>query len=282
MKSIIVTGSSGQLGSETVRLLRQKNYPVKGVDIIPSQTADLILDITNKDAVFTHIKQAGCIVHTAAVHGKQYALGYPRQAFIDTNITGTLNLLEACKQNNIPKLVYISTTSIYGNAMQNEQEAVWVDESLTPEPRDIYDITKQTAEHLCRDYSGKENVETLTLRVSRFLPEPENTEANHRLYRGLDVRDGAAAILLAIEKTFDSYDCFNISCLSPFKQDDVFELKHHPEKVVEKYFSWAHLAYKKRGWKLPDEIDRVYSIEKAMRVLGYKPEYNFEQIFKNN
>ncbi|WP_194972631.1 NAD-dependent epimerase/dehydratase family protein [Aquiflexum lacus] len=276
MNNILVTGSSGQLGEEVVLQLRSKGYSVTGIDIIPSRTTDKIVDISNPFEVQNAIGEMGGVIHTAAIHGKHYALDFPREDFIRTNINGTFNLLQASLENKIEKFVSISTTSIYGNAMVDSKNAVWVDEMLTPNPRDIYDITKLTSELLCRDYFEKEGLESVVLRVSRFLPEPDNLKANHRLYRGLDERDGAAAVILALEKKFKDFEIFNISNLSPFQKEDLTEIKKNPKAVILKYYPEAGEVYARQGWEFPKEIDRVYCIDKAREMFNYKPKFNFD------
>ena len=277
-KKILVTGSSGQLGREIVRQLREKAYEVVGVDIIPSSATEARLDIRDKAQVFAATQSVDAIIHTAAVHGKHYALGYPREAFTATNIDGTLHLLEACVAHGIRKFLYTSTTSIYGHAMTDDRAAVWVDEALPPDPRDIYDITKLTAELLCRDFFEKEGVQTTILRVSRFLPEPGNTVAIHRLYRGLDERDGAAAHLLALEKTFDRFEMFNISAKSPFTKADLKALKTDPKAAIQRHYPDAAQVFAARQWAFPSSIDRVYVVDKAERLLGYAPQHNFGEL----
>jgi nucleoside-diphosphate-sugar epimerase len=207
-------------------------------------------------------------------------LNYPREEFIETNINGTLNLLSACVVNGIKKFLYTSTTSIYGTAMVNEKQAVWVDEDLTPQPRDIYDITKLTCELVCKDYFEKEKIETTVLRVSRFLPEDENTKANHRIYRGLDEEDGAIGHLLALEKSFDLFQVYNISNESPFKKEDLVDLYTNPRKVMMKYYPDIEQIYADKNWTFLERIDRVYSIEKAKKELNYRPTNNFDAFLK--
>ncbi|UZR99711.1 NAD-dependent epimerase/dehydratase family protein [Chondrinema litorale] len=280
MMKILVTGSSGRLGKEIVKLLRQNNYEVLGTDLVKSETTDEILDIRNLDSVLQITKSIDAIIHTAAIHGKHYELNYPREEFIAANINGTFNLLKACVQNGISKLVYTSTTSIYGEAMVDNSKAVWVTEKLTPIPRDIYDITKLTAELLCKDYFEKEQIETTVLRVSRFLPEIDNLKAIHRLYRGLDEEDGAMAHMLALQKHFDSFEIFNISNHSAFKETDVDMLYQNPKEVILKYYPQAETFFERENWQFPQKIDRVYVIEKAIKLLGYKPAHNFETFLK--
>lgn len=280
MKRILVTGSSGQLGKELVIQLKAKRYDVIGIDIIASSTTDQIIDIRNAKQINEVTDGLDAIIHTAAIHGKHYELNYPREDFIRTNIDGTFNLLNACVLNGVNKFLYTSTTSIYGNAMVNPEQAVWVDESLTPDPRDIYDITKLTAELLCKDFFDKNHIETTVLRVSRFLPESENLKAIHRLYRGLDKKDGAMGIILALEKTFETFEVYNISNESPFKKNDLTDLIRNPREVIKKYFPNIEKVFSEKEWGFPNKIDRVYSIEKAKRELNYRPTNNFDTFIK--
>jgi len=276
MKKILVTGSSGQLGRTIVKQLRLKQYETIGIDMIESQTTDFLIDIRDKNQINEITKGIDAIIHTAAIHGKHYELKFPREAFIETNINGTFNLLNACKENGINKFLYTSTTSIYGKSMVNEKEAVWVDETLLPNPRDIYDITKLTAELLCQDFFEKEGLETTVLRVSRFLPETPNLKAIHRLYRGLDEFDGASGHILALEKKFTTFEIYNISNDTPFQKEDLKALFNNPKQVIMRYYPTSEKVFNDRGWIFPNRIDRVYCIDKAKKELGYKPINNFD------
>ncbi|MDN3582271.1 NAD-dependent epimerase/dehydratase family protein [Mucilaginibacter flavus] len=276
--NILVTGSSGRLGSCTVNHLRAYGHRVFGIDVIASDTTDKLIDIANKQVVEDVCNGFQAIIHTAALHGKHYDLAYPRDAFIDVNIKGTLNLLNACIKNRVKQFLYTSTTSIYGDAMVDDAKAVWVDELLPEQPRDIYDITKQTTEQLCKDFFYKEGLQTSVYRVGRFLPEDDNLKINHRLYRGLDERDGAEALRLALNTHFENFEIFNISSGSPFAPVDLVTLKHNPEAAILKYYPEAHAIYQHKNWVFPKSIDRVYICDKAKQRLGYEPKYTFEYL----
>ncbi len=270
---ILVTGSSGILGSEIVRQLSK--HDLITIDITPSETTKFIIDVKDRDKIFKITKDVDVIIHTAAVHGKHVDLNYPKMEFIRTNIEGTLNLLEAAVYNNIKKIIFTSTTSIYGKAMVDSEKAVWVDEDLVPMPRDIYDISKLAAENLCLDFSEKYNIPAFVFRISRFMDEPINDIANYRLYRGIDVRDGAAGHILSIESGLTGFNLFNLSNDTLFKKEDLIKLKTNPKEVILKYYKDVENIYKKRKWIFPETIDRVYVIDKAKKLLGYKPEYNY-------
>jgi UDP-glucose 4-epimerase len=273
-----VTGSSGRLGSATVKHLEAAGYRVHGVDVVTSPTTHEVLDINDSLAVYASTRDFDAIIHTAAVHGRHYELNYPREAFVQINIMGTLNLLNACVKNGLSRFLFTSTTSIYGNAMVDDNKAVWVDELLAEQPRDIYDITKQTAEQLCKDFFYKEGLQASVYRVGRFLPEDDNLKINHRLYRGLDERDGAKALQLGLEADLKNYEVFNISSGSPFSYDETALIKHSPKEVILRHYPEAEEIYKTKGWIFPQSIDRVYVCDKAKAMLGYKPEFTFEYL----
>lgn len=281
MRRVLVTGSSGQLGKVTVQHLRTNGFTVTGVDLLPSSTTDEVADITHEETAHRLTQNIDAVIHTAAIHGKHFELGYPRHDFISVNILGTLILLEACVKNGVQRFLYTSTTSIYGQSLVNDDQAVWVDEDLPIRPRDIYDITKQAAEELCRDFFYKEGLQISVYRVGRFLPEPQNLRLNHRLYRGLDERDGAEALQLALGSTFDKFEIFNISSGSPFGKEDLSALKRSAREVILKHYPQAEAVYAANGWAFPESIDRVYVSEKARRMLNYQPRYTFEYLLNN-
>lgn len=278
--NVLVTGSSGRLGAAIIRLLREKNVKCYGCDVVPSETTDACVDICDREKIFRIVNEVDSVIHTAAIHGKHMDMNTPRMEFVRTNINGTLNLLDAAVRSNVKNFIYTSTTSVYGKLMDSESEAVWVQEDLPTKPRDIYDITKLAGEELCRDFFEKESLHTCILRVSRFMHEPINTIANYRLYRGLDERDAAEAHWLALN-TKITFEVFNISNNSPFKRKDLRELKVAPESVILKYYPESKEIYVRKKWTFPKSIDRVYSIEKAKKLLGYNPKNNFIEFIRH-
>ena len=273
--NIVVTGSSGLLGSEIVRQLENEN--VISLDIVPGPATQHIISVSDRKKIFRISENADAIIHTAALHGKHMDLDVPKTDFIRTNIEGTLNLLEAAVFHNINKFIFTSTTSIYGKAMLNNKQAVWVDESLVPQPRDIYDISKQAGENLCMDFAEKHHIDAFIFRISRFMEESANDMANYRLYRGIDVRDGASGHILALYSSLKGFNLFNLSNDTLFREEDLALLKSNPEKVILKYYPEAEAIYRENKWQFPGTIDRVYVIRKAKELLGYKPGHNYMQ-----
>jgi UDP-glucose 4-epimerase len=275
---ILVTGSSGQLGSFISSMLL-KEHSIIGVDLLPGKFTSRIGNISDCDFVTSVTKNVEIIFHTCSLHAPHLKT-HSRKDFIDTNIHGTLNLLKSAKENGVRRFIYTSTTSLYGHAMASSKEAVWVTENLVPKPRDIYDVTKIAAEGLCETYANEHQLPCLSLRVSRYFQESDCLMAIYRLYRGVDVRDAAKAHILAMDVEIQGYDVFNISSLSPFSKDEAHDLFNNAPQVLKKHFPDIERVFAKKGWKLPKKIDRVYSVDKAQRILKYKPEFNFDSFLE--
>jgi len=275
---ILATGSSGQLGAEVSSMLSE-NHSVLGVDLLPGEFTTHVGSIVDRNFVFSVMENVEYIIHTASLHAPHLET-HSKKEFIDTNVMGTLNLLEASIANGVRRFVYSSTTSLYGYAMVSPEKAVWVTEDLLPQPRDIYDVTKITAEGLCKVYSRTYGLPCISLRVSRFFPESEYLITIYRLYRGVDVRDAAQAHILAMTAETEGYGVFNISALSPFSRDETYDLFHDAPNVLLRRFPDLGSLFAKKGWELPESIDRVYSIERAKNILGYCPSFNFDTLIK--
>src|SRR5690349_630820 len=114
--TILVTGSAGHLGEALMRTLRSAQRPVRGIDIKPSAFTDEVGSITDRAFVARQLTNVDAIIHTATLH-KPHLVTHSRQDFLDTNVTGTLVLLEAAVAAKIPRFVFTSTTSAFGSAL---------------------------------------------------------------------------------------------------------------------------------------------------------------------
>lgn len=276
---ILITGSSGQLGSAIARRLAGE-HTVLGLDVAPGPHTTHLGSVADRACV-RELLSSGirAVIHTASLHAPHVAR-QPRAAFVEVNVQGTLNLLEAAAAAGVDRFVYTSTTSLYGHAMVPRDRAVWVTESLAPRPRDIYDITKIAAEQLCLDVAAHTDMPVLCLRTSRFWNESPHLRAIYRLYRGVDVDDAVDAHLLALHRPTPPSGIFNISALSPFQPGDTADLLRNARAVIHRYYPQAEALFRARGWPLPERIDRVYVIDHARDALGYAPRRNFDHVLR--
>lgn len=289
---ILVTGSSGHLGEALMRRLRDSNHETVGIDILPSAYTDAVGSIADRDFVRRCMRGVDAVLHAATLH-KPHVATHARQDFIDTNISGTLNLLEEAVAAKAKSFTYTSTTSAFGDALTPPPgaPAAWITEDVVPIPKNIYGVTKVAAENLCQLFRRKFGLPCLVLRTSRFFPEADdskemrdrfidaNIKANEFLYRRVDVADIVDAHLLAIDKAPQlGFGRYIISATTPFARADLAELRNDAPGVLHRLFPDYADEYARHGWHMFDSIDRVYVNELARRELGWEPRYDFAYV----
>jgi UDP-glucose 4-epimerase len=275
---ILVTGSSGRIGGAIAARLKL-NHQVIGLDLRPGPLTTEVADVEDTARLATLLTGTNAIVHTASLHVPDLA-ARSREAFRAVNVDATRRLLEAAGSAGVGRFIYTSTTSLYGDAMlPSDGAAVWVDESLAPQPRDIYDETKLAAEEACRD-AARAGLACTSLRMSRCFPEEPRLVAIYRLYRGVDAEDVAQAHEAALAADGGGFEAYNVSAPSPFRREDCRRLFEDATSVLLERHPWAEAEFAGRAWQLPRSIDRVYVVEKAVAGLGYRPQHDFAALFR--
>ncbi|MDQ3075072.1 MAG: NAD(P)-dependent oxidoreductase, partial [Pseudomonadota bacterium] len=172
---ILLTGSSGWLGRFLAPMLRASGHMVIGIDVAPGADTDVVGSVGDRALIDRTFDQhrPHAVIHAGALHKPDIAR-HPAQDFIDVNVTGTLNLIEAAIAAGHDRFIFTSTTSLMiGEAIRAEtaEQAVWIDEAMTPiEPRNIYGVTKFAAEQLCRSVHDDHGLAVMILRTARFFP----------------------------------------------------------------------------------------------------------------
>ena len=272
-----------------MRTLRDQGRSVVSIDLLPSPFTDVVGDIANRKLVDECMRGVTHVLHTATLH-KPHVATHSRQVFVDTNVTGTLNLLEAAVANKVKAFVFTSTTSTFGDALTPPpgSPAAWITEDVVPIPKNIYGVTKTAAEDLCRLFHRNAKLPCLVLRTSRFFPEEDdvaerasayeeaNLKVNELLYRRVDVEDVVSSLLLAMEKAPAlDFGKFIITATTPFQREDLAQLGTDAPAALAKYFPEYPEIYARLGWKMLPTLDRVYVNARARDLLGWRPKYDF-------
>ena len=113
----LVTGSSGHLGEALMRTLRAAGRTAVGLDAIPGPFTDEVASIADRAAVARCMNDVDVVLHVATLH-KPHVATHSREAFVETNIRGTLILLEEAARARVRAFVMTSTTSAFGDALK--------------------------------------------------------------------------------------------------------------------------------------------------------------------
>jgi nucleoside-diphosphate-sugar epimerase len=286
---VLVTGSSGHLGRALVRVLKSEGYEVTGLDLLASAQTDAVGSITDRSLVRLCMAEVGAVIHTATLH-KPHVGMHSRQEFVDTNVTGTLSLLEGAAEAGVGCFVLTSTTSIFGRSLVPPPgaPASWITEDVVPVSKNIYGATKIAAEELGQLFHSDHGLPCVILRTSRFFPESDddpdlrdtyldaNIKVNELLYRRVDLEDVVSAHLLALRQGSSiGFGRYIISATTPFTRVDLADLRSDARVVVRRLFPECEDIYARRRWQLFPSIERVYVNTHARPELGWSPRYDF-------
>ena len=278
---ILVTGSAGHLGEALVRTLAPDNEVI-GLDVIDSPFTQVVGTITDREIVESCMVGVDCVLHTATLH-KPHMLTHTRQQFIETNLTGTLNLLELCRLSGIKKFVLASTSSLYGA----KNTRPFGEEANTDGPLSPYAASKKAAEALCYTYHHLHGLDVTIFRyftvygpagrpdmsIFRFIKwiaenEPltlygDGTQERDFTY----VDDIARGTVLGLKPL--GYEIINLGSDTPVVLLDTVRM------VEEAVGRKAHLTFQPRH---PADVLATWAnISKAKELLGWQPQQRVQE-----
>jgi UDP-glucose 4-epimerase len=286
---ILITGSAGHLGEALARVLGAEGHDVVGLDLLASPFTDVVGSVADRPCVRESVRGCDAVVHAATLH-KPHVGTHDRPAFVATNVTGTLNLLEEAAAAGVGRFVFTSTTSAFGRALTPPPgaPAAWITEDVASVPRNVYGVTKTAAEDLCELVHRDHGLPCIVLRTSRFFPEGDdrddvraayedaNLKVNELLYRRVDLEDVVGAHRLALERAPRiGFGRYIVSATTPFTRADLAELRADAPAVLRRRVPAYEAVYARLGWSMLPAVERVYDNERARRELGWTPRYDF-------
>lgn len=298
---ILLTGGAGDLGRDLGPLLA-RYHDVKVLDIKkPDNDLEFVCcDISKAKDVEQATKGVDVIAHLAALISADTST-----QFIDVNVKGTCNILEAALKNGVKKVVYAS--SVWAASRGLSVPYLPIDENIPCKPGDssffggvngMYDITKRMGEEFCEYFYRMYGLNTMILRlcgyyrVEGFSSEGDilwdkialpafagrfvGTGPSFKLTNAWDLTQ---AFKVAIEDEKIQHDVFIIGLGAPFVQEEAEDLKKTPLVVLEKYYPGASEFFKEIGVDVP-EIRFWYNTEKAKKHLGFSPKFSLQDVMR--
>jgi len=294
----LVTGGAGFIGSNIVKKLVEKDYSVKVLDNFATgqrsnlepflKDIELIEgDIRDFWTVAKATKGIDYILHQAALPSIPRSIDNPLTT-TEVNINGTLNILEAARFNEVQRIVYASSSSVYGDSPVMPKE-----ESMKPIPKSPYAITKLAGEEYCMNFYQLYGLETVALRYfnvfgprqnpfsqySAVIPKFINMlKANKKptiwgdgeTSRDFTYIDNVVdANILACEKKAAAGNVINVACNKAYTLN---ELAEKLNKIIGTDISPSHGPD-----KIGDIKHSLADISKAREILSYEPEIDFDK-----
>lgn len=188
---ILITGCAGFIGSNLTEFFLKKGTSVRGLDNLSTGFKENINsalseasrenkninfkfingDIRKYDDCLESTENIDIVLHQAALGSVQRSIEKPLDAN-SSNVEGTLNLLEASLKNKVKKFIYASSSSVYGDSKKLPK-----DESMPPNPKSIYAVTKLTAEYYCRLFYSLYGLKTVSLRYFNVFGKRQNPDS---------------------------------------------------------------------------------------------------------
>lgn len=288
--NILITGSSGTIGTRLCEKLLQTDHTIYGADWVENHWNSAINDLTvqidlRNQAEYNKLPSTiDLIIHLAANARVRESVKKPEQAA--DNITTTFNVLEFARKNNVPRIIFASSRETYGNITADTytEDMVRVEECESP-----YTASKLAGEALVEAYSRCYNIAHLTIRFSnvygmyddseRVIPtfvrhalqnEVLDVYGKEKCYDFTYIDDAVHGVLQAIHK-FDTVanQAFNIAYGSGNSLTNVAEyITDSLQSDSQITYSQPHIG----------EITRyVANITKAKQLLEYSPQYTFTE-----
>jgi UDP-glucose 4-epimerase len=302
-KRVLVSGGAGFIGSHLVDLLVEKGANVTVIDNLKDGKIENLeksknkiyfkkMDIRDYKGLREVIKEreSEIIFHFAANANVPYSVEDPKYDF-ETNALGTFNLLKSCMDNNVEKIIYASSSAVYG-----EPEYTPIDEKHPLNPISPYGASKLAGEKLGFTYYHTYGIPFVSMRIFNtygprqrryvmydFLKKlRENPNKLEVLGTGEQMRDYcfvmdmANAFILAGENGNAVGEAFNVAGGNPISIKELAELIVKIMGLEGK----TKIYYTGRSWK-GDITNLIADISKIREVLGFKPKTGLEEgIFK--
>ena len=290
--NITITGGSGFIGSSLVEVLRKKHV-ITIFDVNKTQFNDVTFvqgDIIDPKSTDAAIRNSDVVIHLAAALGVINTEQNPIET-LDTNIFGTKNVLDACKNNDVKKIIFSSSSEIYGEPIK-----IPIKETDKVIPITNYGISKLAAEEYIKAYYKNFGLRYTILRLFNVYGEKQRnewvmTEFVSRAIKNQDiiihgtgsqirafchVSDALKGFEIALEK--GDGEIFNIG-----NDSEPISIKELAERIISLSNSKSSIKlipFEKSDRDRNEIMNRAPSIEKAKQILGYQSKMSLDEGIK--
>ena len=279
-RKVAVTGGSGRLGRHVVDRLKG-TYELLVIDVAPCDVPGVAysnVSITDLDGLREVLKGVDAVIHLAAVPNPRTST--PEKCFA-VNTQGTWSVLQAAEDAGVKRVVVASSDSATGlhyNPKDWPPQYLPVDEKHPCRPSEVYSLTKEITESICRSFAVRGKVEVIAIRPGHIVFEPEYPEIgtrgadvhNYHLWGYVAPQDVAQGFQLALEHPDGSYDCIFLGAADGMNTRPTLEM-------MKERFGFVPEVRRPELYR-DNPTAGVFDITHAREKLGYKPQYTWRDM----
>jgi len=302
MAKVLVTGGGGFIGSHMIRFLLKNGFEVRAFDMAdqiaknpPPKKAEVYRgSILDTNDLMNAMKGCDYVIHLAAMLGVKKT-EMKRLDCLNVNIRGTTNILDACVRDNIKKIIFASSSEVYG-----DQEKIPISETNPLNPKSIYAVTKLVGEEYLKAYKKRYDLDYTIVRffnvygprqvaefvVPRFIKLVMDNKPPTLYGKGDQIRsfcyvdDIVRGTYLALINEKANLEIFNLgNDNEPVSMKDLaLKIISVAKKDLEPVFISDEDCDRDRG---RDIQKRIPDISKAKKILNYEPKISLSEGISN-
>ncbi len=281
---VLITGSAGFIGREQVKAALAAGHEVRTIDRAAGSRKNdwehIPGDLRDLTTVRRAVQGVDAVIHLGAIANDRH--GHAEEV-LTVNVQGTWNILLACVEADVDRVVYYSSVNSLGNFMGHRaSDYLPIDDTYPRHPMSPYQLSKHLGEECCRSFSAKNGITTICLRPV-YVADPDHYSRwrEHRKHSHsdewgrrdywsyVDVRDVCSAALLGLEVQGVSHDAFLLTA------DDATSDTPTAERVKCHYpdTPWKQ---DQEAWLAERPLRSLVDCSHAKSVLGWQPRYSWQ------
>jgi len=293
LRKVTVIGGAGFIGSHLIELLisegffptvidnfstgKKSNLPLAGIDIRDYDIAE------DPKMIASMIKGSECVFHLAALTSVQESLDHPDR-YTKVNVVGTANVLEACRIAGVKKLVFSSTSAIYGNTATFP-----TDETQRPDPISAYALSKLVGETYAKYYAETTEIAVTCLRYFNVFGERTNSKSSYRSVIPIFVEQFKNGKPLTITNDGRQQRDFiyvkdvalaNLKAMNPTRRFSIINIGSGKTWSVNQIADMISQRRENIGFRLEPKVS-LADVTKAQSILGWTASTDLESWIKD-
>ncbi|RMF79539.1 MAG: NAD(P)-dependent oxidoreductase [Chloroflexi bacterium] len=266
--NILITGVAGNLGSHVAAALAERGHTVRGADFVRATVPGVecvAADMVDYETCIALGAGADVIAHLGAYHGVHLPkpdnpIAKSEKEFFDANIASTFNLFRAAVENNVPRVVWASSTVVF--------ERYW-------QAYGIYSLSKIVGEEMCRFFHRQHNRKIIALRYGGFVPRDFIGRGFGMLETWIELEEVVKTTVAAIENTSVDLAFYDVQTPLPFTEEDERAYRTGDKlAVLTKYWPQHADLLRRYAEHLPPQV-YLSDVERTQRELGFTIERDF-------